>query len=88
MMENEKLQKWKETEAFLASILDDLRDKFEVSDVSLIENFLDNREYEVALHWMISVICDRKIEIGEETLIRMRLAADMTGADATALMPR
>lgn len=69
---------WDEMEAALTSLVDGLVSTIDDKNVGLLMDFIENREYGVALEWLHSIVTERKIELSaEQAAACQRLAARM-----------
>ena len=59
-------QLWQHLEASLSTLVDLLAPKLDEKNLSLLRDFIDNREYGVALEWLVSLIKTHSIQISSE----------------------
>jgi len=52
--------------ASLSTLVDSLAPKLDEKNLSLLRDFIDNREYGVALEWLVSLIKTHSIQISSE----------------------
>jgi hypothetical protein len=69
---------WEELDASLRALIHSFAASLEEADLSLLHDFIDNREYGVGLDWLQSLLDERSIETSHEQREEMaRLAALM-----------
>jgi hypothetical protein len=59
-------QLWQHLETSLSTLVDLLAPKLDEKNLSLLRDFIDNREYGVALEWLVSLIKTHSIQISSE----------------------
>ena len=59
-------QLWQHLAASLSTLVDSLAPKLDERNLSLLRDFIDHREYGVALEWLASLIKTRSIQISSE----------------------
>ena len=59
-------QLWQHLDTSLSTLVDSLAPKLDEKNLSLLRDFIDNREYGVALEWLASLIKTRSIQISSE----------------------
>jgi hypothetical protein len=59
-------QLWQHLAASLLTLVDLLAPKLDEKNLSLLRDFIDNREYGVALEWLASLIKTHSIQISSE----------------------
>lgn len=57
---------WRELEASLGVLVESMSTKIEKESLELLKEFIENREYEVALRWLHGVIVDRSIQLSPQ----------------------
>jgi hypothetical protein len=71
-------QLWQHLDTSLSTLVDLLAPKLDEENLSLLRDFIDNREYGVALEWLVSLIKTHSIQISPEQLQEIhRLAKTM-----------
>jgi hypothetical protein len=61
-----RAQLWQHLAASLSTLVDSLAPKLDEKNLSLLGDFIDNREYGVALEWLASLIKTRSMQISPE----------------------
>ena len=61
-----RAQLWQHLAASLSTLVDSLAPKLDEKNLSLLRDFIDNREYGVALEWLASLIKTRSMQISPE----------------------
>ena len=59
-------QLWQHLETSLSTLVDLLAPKLDEKNLGLLRDFIDNREYGVALEWLVSLIKTHSIQISSE----------------------
>ena len=72
-------QLWERLDALLRRALDQLGEELPVSTRELVIDFIDNREYEVALDWMSSVASASGATVPREAQAALDEAAKLMG---------
>lgn len=71
---SEFLELWSQLNEKLATLLEDFQPHLDRKDADLLRDFIENREYGVALEWLNSIISNRNIPISPN---RDRLISDV-----------
>jgi hypothetical protein len=61
-------EKWAKAEAALRELLDRVRGRLDDENIRDIEDFIENREYEIALDWLTGVCETKSIVLDEKSL--------------------
>jgi hypothetical protein len=69
---------WSELESALNALVDGLAAVIDDKSINLLRDFIENREYGVALEWLYSIVTERQIELSaEQAAACQKLAARM-----------
>src|ERR1700674_5605390 len=57
---------WRELEGSLASLVDSVSTKVDMDNLKLLNEFIENREYGIALEWLHGAIVDRSKQLSPQ----------------------
>jgi hypothetical protein len=75
---------WKELERRITSLIDALAPWLKEDDLVLLRDFVENREYGVALEWLASIVSDRGIALGADQAREVEALAEEMKLDLAA----
>jgi len=69
---------WKQAERALTNLLDSMSTEIDEKNLAILKEFIDNREYGVALEWLHSIVQERSLDLSPQNKDEMlRLARSM-----------
>jgi hypothetical protein len=72
-------KRWQHLETSLSALIDSLAPKLDEKSLSLLRDFVYNREYGVALEWLQSLLKTRSIRISSEQQEEIHRVAETMG---------
>lgn len=76
---NDRHQHWSMLEREIGALLQELSISFEKQDIETLRDFIDNREYGVALEWMWSVVKRLRIQLSSSQREQFRRLSQSMG---------
>ncbi|MEH2499816.1 hypothetical protein V1294_006295 [Bradyrhizobium sp. AZCC 1678] len=73
-MSDSRIERWEHLANSLTSFLSPLKGQLDSSTVGIVEEFIENREYGVALEWLIDAISQQSIVLSatqRQELVRL-----------------
>jgi hypothetical protein len=77
----DRQQRRRELEAAMTKLVDGVGVHFDEKNLSLLRDFIDNREFGVALEWLHSLVASRHIELTPSQSQEVGRLADDMGID-------
>jgi hypothetical protein len=77
-MNSRREELWKRAEATLTNLVNTMSTQIDEKNLAILRDFIDNREYQVALEWLHSIVKERSLELSPGNKDEMlRLAHSM-----------
>jgi hypothetical protein len=70
---------WQDLERYLTSLVESLLTKLDDENRKLLNDFVRNREYGVALEWLYSLVVERSIQLSVQQETEIRRLAELMG---------
>jgi hypothetical protein len=74
-MSQDREEKWTRSERILTTIVDSVSTEIDQKSLSIIKDFIENREYGVALEWLHSLLNERSIRVSDHHKEEMKTLA-------------
>jgi hypothetical protein len=74
-MSQDREEKWTRSERILTTIVDSVSTEIDQKSLSIIKDFIENREYGVALEWLHSLLKERSIRVSDHHKEEMKTLA-------------
>ena len=77
----DRIEKWRHLEAALTQLVSSMSVQLSERDQQLLAEFIDNREYGVALEWLLSLIAENGLSLLADQENEIRRLAELMGID-------